>query len=149
MLLLPLLALRQSFVLEKGAILLKIVGKLMLPGLARDTGKHAFVFEESVFCDNGCSASSVEGFSASIEFLEPCNPLHFLKCTMLEVFVDELLAHRQVTGYLKVISSAAATSDMLFSPLSTQGDAGILMEANCHHFIQSFWGFSESTILHT
>ncbi|XP_047962585.1 uncharacterized protein LOC125207336 [Salvia hispanica] len=137
-LLLPLLALRQSLELEKGAILWKIVRKLMLPGLARDTGKHAFVFEESVYSENGCSASSVEGFSASIEFLEPCNPLLFLKCTMLEVFVDELLVHRQVTGYLKMISSAAAASDARFNPPSTQGDAGFLMEATCNHFIQSF-----------
>lgn len=90
MLLLALLAAQQNLIFEKGTILIKILRKLMLPDLVKTTGKHAFVFEKSVFreCapqDNGCSTSSVEGFSASIEFLEPCNPLLFFKCSMLEV----------------------------------------------------------------
>lgn len=93
MLLLPLLAEQQKNLgFEKGSILLKIVRKLILPNSTKSTG-HAYVFEESVFreCaaqDNGSSTSSIEGFSASIEFLEPCNPLLFFKCTMLEVIYN-------------------------------------------------------------
>lgn len=88
--LLALLAAQQNLIFGKGSILLEILKRLMLPDLVKNTGKHAFVFEKSVFheCapqDNGCSTSSVEGFSASIEFLEPCNSLLFFKCSMLEV----------------------------------------------------------------
>lgn len=149
MLLLVLLAAQQNLIFEKGTILIKILRKLMLPDLVKTTGKHAFVFEKSVFreCapqDNGCSTSSVEGFSASIEFLEPCNPLLFFKCSMLEVFVDELLAHQQLTGYFKIVQqftsnySGAAIGDMPFKSHSAQGDYGMLMEAICNHFIISF-----------
>lgn len=90
MLLLDLVAAQQKLIFEKGPILLKILRKLILPNSIKNTGKRAFVFEKSVFHesapqDNGCSTSSVEGFSASIEFFEPCNPLLYFRCTMLEV----------------------------------------------------------------
>lgn len=52
--------------------------------------------------------------------------------------MDELLAHRQIAKYLKMINSVTGTGDMLFTSHSDQGDAGILMEAICNHFIQSF-----------
>ncbi|KAH6776610.1 hypothetical protein C2S52_014171 [Perilla frutescens var. hirtella] len=134
---------QQNLLFEKGPVLLNILRRLMSPNLIKNRGKQAFVFEKSVFheCapqDNGCSTSSVEGFSASIEFLEPCNSLILLKCTMLEVFVDELLAHRQLAGYFKMINSVPGISDMRFKSQSAQGDAGMLMEAICNHFILSF-----------
>lgn len=93
MLLLTLLEERHDLILEKGSILLRILRKLILPNLVENTGKHVFVFEKSVFHertpeDNGCSTSSVEGFTASLQFLEPCNPLLFFKSTMLEVILQ-------------------------------------------------------------
>lgn len=115
MLLLPLLAAQKDLIFEKGPILLRIIRKLMLPNLMEDTGTHAFVFEESVFRefsqDNGCSTSSVEGFSASIEFLEPCNPLRFFKCTMLEV-----IYHLQNAHVLSIVQFGGV--EIFFYPLN-------------------------------
>lgn len=90
MLLLTLFEARQCLILEKGLIILRILGKLILPNLVNNTRVNAFVFEQSAYheCtpeDNGCSASSVEGFTASLQFLEPYNPLLVFKTTMLEV----------------------------------------------------------------
>ncbi|KAI3464354.1 hypothetical protein Pfo_021017 [Paulownia fortunei] len=143
MLLLTLIAAQQNLILEKGLILLRILRKLSLPNLVENTGKHAFVFEKSVFRDyapgdNGCSTSSIEGFTASLQFLEPSNPLLFFISTMLEVFVDELLAHGQLRGYFKMINSVASINEMLFNPHSAQDDIGIVIEAICNHFILSF-----------
>ncbi|KAL3638704.1 hypothetical protein CASFOL_016611 [Castilleja foliolosa] len=159
LMLLILLGEKQNLVLEKGLILLRIVKKLSLPGMVENTGKHAFVFEESVFreCspgDNGCSTSSVEGFTASLQFLGPNNPLLFFSSTMLEVIggnwrirflidfymvlVDELLVHVLLRSYFKMINAFAATNKTLFSPHSYNEDIGIAVEVLCHHFILSF-----------
>ncbi|KAL0326361.1 UNVERIFIED_CONTAM: hypothetical protein Sradi_5205400 [Sesamum radiatum] len=97
MLLLTLLAAKPNLILEIGPIFLRIVRKLSSPNLVENTGTHAFVFEKSVFhecapADNGCSTSYVEGFTASIQFLEPCNPLLFLKSTMLEQAFGDFLS---------------------------------------------------------
>ncbi|KAK4391249.1 hypothetical protein Sango_2188200 [Sesamum angolense] len=143
MLLLTLLAAKPNLILEKGPIFLRIVRKLSSPNLVENTGTHAFVFEKSFFhecapADNGCSTSYVEGFTASIQFLEPCNPLLFLKSTMLEVFVDELLVHGQSRGCFKLINSVASINEMIFNPHSAHCDIGIVIEAMCHHFILSF-----------
>ncbi|KAL0314134.1 UNVERIFIED_CONTAM: hypothetical protein Sangu_2257800 [Sesamum angustifolium] len=143
MLLLTLLAAKPNLILEIGPIVLRIVRKLSSPNLVENTGTHAFVFEKSVFhecapADNGCSTSYVEGFTASIQFLEPCNPLLFLKSTMLEVFVDELLVHGQSRGCFKLINSVASINEMIFNPHSAHCDIGIVIEAMCHHFILSF-----------
>lgn len=93
MLLLILLESSQGLLLEKWLILLKILRKLSSDNLVEKTGKHAFVFEKSVFreCapgENGCSTSSFEGFTASLQYLEPYNPLLFLMSTMLEVILQ-------------------------------------------------------------
>ncbi|KAL8485922.1 hypothetical protein ACS0TY_027998 [Phlomoides rotata] len=143
MLLIMLLEARLNLILEKGQILLRILGKLFSPNLVKDTRGNAFVFEKSFFhectpVDNGCSASSVEGFTASLQFLEPYDPLLVFKTTMLEVFVDELLAHRQLTGYFMIINSAAGIDERLFIPRSVLCGTGIVIEAICNHFILSF-----------
>ncbi|KAK6116691.1 hypothetical protein DH2020_049573 [Rehmannia glutinosa] len=143
MVLLTLLAARQNLVLEKGLILLRILRKLRLPNLVENTGKCAFVFEKSVFREcapgnSGCSTSSVEGITASLQFLGPSNPLRFFMSTMLEIFVDELLVHGQLRGYFKMINSVASINETQFNPHSAQDDIGIVIEALCNHFILSF-----------
>ncbi|KAK4413360.1 hypothetical protein Salat_2748600 [Sesamum alatum] len=143
MLLLTLHTAKPSLISEKGPILLRILRKLSSPNLVENTGKHAFVFEKSVFrecapADNGCSTSSVEGFTATIQLLEPRNPLLFLKSTMLEVFVDEMLVHGQSRGCFKLINSVVSISEMLFNPHPAHCDIGIVIEAMCNHFILSF-----------
>lgn len=116
MLLLPLVAVQGDLIYEKGPILLKIVRKLMLPNLMKNTRKHALVFEKSVFRefapqDNGCSTSSVEGLSVSLEFLEPCNPLRIFKRTMLEV-----IYHLQ-NAYVLSIAQLGVEICLPFPPL--------------------------------
>ncbi|GFP81402.1 hypothetical protein PHJA_000283500 [Phtheirospermum japonicum] len=143
LMLLTLLGAQQNLVLEKGLILLRIVRKLSLPDLVENKGKQAFVIEESFFreCglgDNGCSTSSVEGFTASLQFLGPNNPLLFFMSTMLEVLVDELLSHGLLRSYFKMINAFASTNETLFSPHSFNEDIGIAVEVLCHHFILSF-----------
>ncbi|PIN05597.1 hypothetical protein CDL12_21860 [Handroanthus impetiginosus] len=135
-LLLTLLVGQQKLILDKGLILLRILRKLSFPHLVDNTGTHAFVFEKSVFREfthgeNGCSASSVEDFTALLQFVEPHNPVLFFKSTMLEVFIDELLTHGQLRGFFRRIN------EMLFNPYSIQ-DIGIVIEAMCNHFILSF-----------
>ncbi|KAL7097075.1 hypothetical protein ACP275_10G120000 [Erythranthe tilingii] len=139
MLLLTLLEPSQKLILEKWPILLRILRKSSSHHLVENTGgRNTFVFEKSVIRgENGCcSTSSVEGFTASLQFLEPYDPLLFFMSTILEVFVDELFAHGQLRMYFRMIS-VVDINETLFSSQSAHSDIGI--EAICNHFIISFF----------
>ncbi|XP_051136888.1 uncharacterized protein LOC127255421 [Andrographis paniculata] len=142
MLLLSLLEPQQNLILEKGEILFRILRKLNMPKVPQNTGKHRFSYEKSVFREcspgnNGCSTSCAEDFTASLQFLEPHNPLHSVLTTMLEVSVDELLSNGKLRGCFKVLNSIASGDKILFNPSSNQEDIAIVMEAICSHFILS------------
>ncbi|KAL7156130.1 hypothetical protein ABFS83_03G122300 [Erythranthe nasuta] len=136
MLVLTLLEPSQNLILEKLPILLGILRKSSSHHLVDNTGRNTFVFEKSVFRENDCCTSSVEGFTASLQFLEPYDPLLFLMSTILEVFVDELYAHGQSRNYFRMINSAVYINETLFNSQSAHSDIGI--EAICNHFIISF-----------
>ncbi|KAL7097073.1 hypothetical protein ACP275_10G119900 [Erythranthe tilingii] len=139
MVVLTLLEPSQKLILEKWPILLRILRKSSSHHLVEKTGgSNTFVFEKSVIRgENGCcSTSSVEGFTASLQFLEPYDPLLFFMSTILEVFVDELFAHGQLRNYFRMINSVAHINKTLFSSQSAHSDIGI--EAICNHFIISF-----------
>ncbi|XP_073017706.1 uncharacterized protein [Primulina eburnea] len=143
MLLLTLLAAQQNLMLEKGQILLRVIKKLCSPIWVENKGKHVFIYNKSVFrrCDpgsKGCSTSFAEDFTASLQILEPCNPLHFFMSAMLEVFVDECFVNGHLRRYFKMICSVASKNETLLNPHPSQGDFGIVMEAICNHFILSF-----------
>ncbi|GER30276.1 transducin/WD40 repeat-like superfamily protein [Striga asiatica] len=143
LMLLTLLAAKQNLVLDKGLVLLKIVRNLSSLDLAENTVGSAFVFEKSFFrkCEpgeNGFSTTSVEGFTASLQLLRPTNPLLYFISVMLEVFVDELLTHKQLRGHFQIINSFASTNETLFSRHSGQDDLWIVIAVLCNHFILSF-----------
>ncbi|CAA0838795.1 Transducin/WD40 repeat-like superfamily protein [Striga hermonthica] len=143
LMLLTLLAAKQNLVLDKGLVLLKIVRQLSLLDLAGKTVGSPFVFEKSFFrkCEpgeNGFSTASVEGFTASLQLLGPTNPLLYFISLMLEVFVDELLTHKQLRGHFQIINFFASTNETLFSRHSGQDDIGIVIAVLCNHFILSF-----------
>ncbi|KAL9154411.1 hypothetical protein ABFS82_10G112100 [Erythranthe guttata] len=139
MVVLTLLEPSQKLILEKWPILARILRKSNSHHLVEKTGgRNTFVFEKSVICgENGCcSTSSVEGFTASLQFLEPYDPLLFFMSTILEVFVDELFTHGQLRNYFRMINSVVHINETLFNLQSAHSDIG--MEAICNHFIISF-----------
>lgn len=83
---------RQNHIVEKGGILCRILRKLHLANVVENTKKHKFVIEKSVFQEyasynNDCSTSLTEDWTASLQFLEPCNCLYFFVSTILEVIL--------------------------------------------------------------
>ncbi|TMW99733.1 hypothetical protein EJD97_002069 [Solanum chilense] len=140
---LTLLVSQHNLLLEKGKILLVLLRKLCSINTFAAGNRTKITFQKSVSHaftseDNDCRTTSTEDIVASLHFVEPSDPHTSFLCATFEVFVDELLVHRQLRQYFKLIDSLSSSDEVLFTPQSGQGDIGIVMEVLSRYFLLSW-----------
>ncbi|XP_050229031.1 uncharacterized protein LOC126678182 isoform X2 [Mercurialis annua] len=102
--------------IEKGKVLLSILGRLISFELSVDGGTE---------------------FVASKASLRPSNLCCEALCAVLEVFADELLVNKLLREYLMLVDSTSSRSDVLFNCHFGYGNIGSVLEVVCSHFILS------------
>ncbi|XP_043712152.1 uncharacterized protein LOC122660952 isoform X2 [Telopea speciosissima] len=157
---LRLLKFNHGFLLEKCKILLAILGKLCSLDLMLhiscnlgDSEKHALRFRRSfsrqcVYANDSGFTTYVEEYNASMCIVEQAgSPITFL-CSLLEVFVDELLLHRDLRQYFMIADSISSASEKLFVSHSSHDDSDDVLEVISAHFLLSFSDEQASSKLH-
>ncbi|XP_043703399.1 uncharacterized protein LOC122653580 isoform X2 [Telopea speciosissima] len=156
---LRLLEFNQGFLLEKCKILIAILGKLCSSDLMLhisylgDNEKHALRFRRSFsrqcfYANDRGFTTYVEEYNASMCIVEEAgSPIPFL-CSLLEVFADELLLHRDLRQYFMIADSVSSTSEKLFMCHSSHGDSDDVLEVISAHFLLSFSDEQASGKLH-
>lgn len=137
---LKLLVLDQNRLVENGLVLHAILAKLCSFNFNLESERNTIHFEkvsQEYKWDDTHLSLFTEDFVASFQFIEPIDHSHHFFCTMLEVFVDELLADGQLREYFKLIDSRS-TVNKLFISNPNQGDIGSVLELVCIHFCMSF-----------
>ncbi|XP_052203573.1 uncharacterized protein LOC127808903 isoform X3 [Diospyros lotus] len=140
---LNLLCFDQHRLLENGQVLLALLEELSSLTSVIGNEKISIGFEK-VSCaysykDLDSASSFTEDLVASLHFIEPSDPCLPFLCTMLEVFADELLVHRQLREYFKLIDCHSSTSRKLFVCDSSHGDVESVIEVICTHFCLAFY----------
>ncbi|KAF9616678.1 hypothetical protein IFM89_031542 [Coptis chinensis] len=146
---LHLLAFDVTVLIEKCRILLTILRNLCSPDLVlqvshymKGLGKRSIVFKKSISCEwmytkDGDTSTFEKRCVASTSFSEHSTSPVPLLCSVLEVFVDELLAHRELRQHFKDVEAVSFTNEKLFKDCSIVGDSNAVLEVIAAHFLLS------------
>ncbi|XVE60752.1 hypothetical protein DITRI_Ditri05aG0152600 [Diplodiscus trichospermus] len=137
-----LLVLNQTFLVEKGQILLGILRRSVCMELMGLSEKVCPTFEnevsqERIYVDDGGPILLAKHLVTSMSFKEASNPFHAILCAVLEVFADELLMHEPVRQYLLLVDSESCMNEFVFVHHFGAGNIGSVLEVVSAHFILS------------
>ncbi|WCJ35885.1 hypothetical protein M5689_017112 [Euphorbia peplus] len=139
LLILSLPGFNQELMIDKARILLSNLRKLIsirLRSGRNDIKITRCISLECAYADADCTACVSEELVASL-YSSDSPSCYVLLCSLLEVFVDELLLHESLRGYFMLIDSSSSRGEMLFNLHLGHGNIGSVLEVICAHFILS------------
>ncbi|XP_058078047.1 uncharacterized protein LOC131226270 [Magnolia sinica] len=155
MVILQFLEFDQSLVLEKCGVLVTILKRicssdlrLHVPCHKMQKGKSIINFRSSVsheymYAPDGSISSTLEVLDGSMCLAEPGSRSPFL-CSILEVFVDELVVHQQLRDHFIGVDNVLSAREKAF--VSHGGHGDVVLEVISAHFLLSVsdeWAFEK------